>query len=302
MNELIKTTPVLLEKVWGDDKLGLIKGHPGLKIGESWEISTMPGAPSIPPGMIAGDELSYLVKLISTLEPLSVQVHPDDETALRLEKSGRGKTECWLILESAPGAGIWLGLSPKATREALETAIQNKTDLSACLNFFETQRGDFFIVPAGAVHAIGKGNMLLEIQPASDITYRLWDWNRQVDGCAREIHVEKAIESVQFSRAFNDREHFCLHKKVFDVAELNLFTHADFEARFVTIGKGQERIFDLRKEGRPAGIVLLSGEANFLRGGQSVILKEFESLLCPLQGADKLQVKASETSSIIFIV
>ena len=119
-------------------------------------------------------------------------MHPDDKDAVRLEGEGnRGKTECWYVLDAAPGAKIVYGLKDGATREQLAAAIENSA-LDPYLNFVEVQKGDFIFIPAGTVHAIGGGLRLLEVQQSCDLTYRLYDWGR-----GREVHIQKGLEVIK---------------------------------------------------------------------------------------------------------
>lgn len=187
-----KLLPYFVEKPWGGDFIARAFGVAPKKYGEAWLISTMPGqetrsGPKLLSEEING-ELPYLVKVLDAQEPLSVQVHPDDEWAHKLENS-RGKTECWLILAAQSGAGIYLGTKPQVTKAQLEAAITRGEDTVGLLEFHTVSRGDFITVPAGTIHAIGAGVTLLEVQQASGITYRLWDWGRQ----GRELHIEKGL-------------------------------------------------------------------------------------------------------------
>lgn len=198
---MIATKPVLIEKIWGTARLGVLKGSASeKKIGESWEVSTLAEGNSLPDTNIV---LDYLIKFIDTSDHLSVQVHPGDEYA-KLHENSSGKNECWLILESEPGCGIYLGFKSGVTKEQFQKGLQHNEDMSQYLNFYPTTPGDFFYVPAGAVHAIGKGVMLAEVQQSSGITYRVWDWNRVGDdGKPRELHVNKAMDVLNFDKRFN---------------------------------------------------------------------------------------------------
>lgn len=161
---------------------------------ENWIASTH--ADGIQPEF-AGIVGTYpiLVKVIQADERLSVQVHPDDETAERIEGSGaRGKTECWYVLSADPGAHLVCGLSRECSREEIAAAIKNGT-LEQLLRYIEVKKGDLIFIPAGTVHAIGGGMRLLEVQQCCNITYRLYDWGRP-----RELHVEKGLASLNVSR------------------------------------------------------------------------------------------------------
>jgi mannose-6-phosphate isomerase len=161
--------------------------------------------PAMPPewtGTAAarGPIFPLLVKFIFTEEKLSVQVHPDDLYAVRHERAagGRGKTEMWYALRARPGAEVMVGLRPDVTRESFRDAIK-KGAAENCLQRVPVNEGNAFFVPAGAAHTIGPGLVLCEIQQHSDLTYRVYDYNRRdAQGRARPLHVEKAMEAICF--------------------------------------------------------------------------------------------------------
>ena len=174
---MLKLTPIQSDKIWGY---------------ELWIASTHPNGCQNDFKEFCGGDYPLLVKIIQANDTLSIQVHPDDQDAVRLEGEGnRGKTECWYVLDAAPGAKIVYGLKEGATREQLAAAIQNNA-LEPYLNFVEVQKGDFIYIPAGTVHAIGGGLRLLEVQQSCDLTYRLYDWGR-----GREVHIQKALEVIK---------------------------------------------------------------------------------------------------------
>ncbi|HYL47654.1 MAG TPA: type I phosphomannose isomerase catalytic subunit [Candidatus Limnocylindrales bacterium] len=146
------------------------------------------------------DRIPILVKFIFTEQKLSVQVHPDDAYAALHEKSsgGRGKTEMWYALRAQPGAEVMVGLRPGSTKEKFRRAIQDGTPEDS-LEHVRLQAGDAMFVPAGTAHTIGPGLVLCEIQEHSDLTYRVYDYNRRdAHGNARELHVEKALDVIRF--------------------------------------------------------------------------------------------------------
>ncbi|MDE3110920.1 MAG: class I mannose-6-phosphate isomerase, partial [Acidobacteriota bacterium] len=141
-----------------------------------------------------------LVKFIFTEEKLSVQVHPDDAFAARHEQAagGRGKTEMWYALRARPGAEVMIGLRPEITRESFRAAIEHGT-AEDCLQHVPVAEGDSMFVPAGTAHTIGPGLVLCEIQQQSDLTYRVYDYNRRdAQGRARPLHIEKALAAMRF--------------------------------------------------------------------------------------------------------
>jgi mannose-6-phosphate isomerase len=139
-----------------------------------------------------------MVKMIDAADHLSVQVHPDDSTAAILGAGHRGKTECWVIL--ADGGVLFQGTRPGVNRDAFERALADHT-LAARLNRFEGRAGDVFFIEARTVHALGEGCLLYEIQQTSDITFRVYDWDRMgLDGKPRPLHVAESLATIDFSR------------------------------------------------------------------------------------------------------
>jgi mannose-6-phosphate isomerase len=167
MEEPIRLTPSLREKVWGKTRLSPWFPDAERPIGEAWYL--------------ADRQLPLLVKLIFTSERLSVQVHPEDG-----EDGPRGKTEMWHILDAEPGAAIALGFRRPITRQRLLEAARTG-EIEQLVNWIPVTAGETYFTPAHTVHAIGGGIVLCEIQQNSDVTWRLWDWGRP-----RELHVEEA--------------------------------------------------------------------------------------------------------------
>jgi mannose-6-phosphate isomerase len=169
----------------------------GLSLGEVW--------PEIPPEwrgteIAGGRDFPLLVKFIFPQDKLSVQVHPDDAYAARYEQEqgGRGKTEMWYTVEARPGAEVFAGLKPNVTREDFRSAIAQGT-AESCLQPVRLETGDGVFVPAGMAHTIGPGLVLCEVQQNSDLTYRVYDYNRRdARGQARPLHIEKALEVMRF--------------------------------------------------------------------------------------------------------
>jgi mannose-6-phosphate isomerase len=149
-----------------------------------------------------GSAFPLLVKFIFSEDKLSVQVHPDDDYAARHEKAagGRGKTEMWYAVRARPDAEVLVGLKPGVTLEKFEQAIGDGS-AEACLERIAVREGDAIFVPAGTAHTIGEGLVLCEIQEHSDLTYRVYDYDRRdAKGRARELHIEKALEVIRFGK------------------------------------------------------------------------------------------------------
>lgn len=226
INYPIKFEPILKEKIWGGNKLKEIlkKKTTENNIGESWEISDVKDNVSIVEnGPLKGKSLSdlirnyqhqiigkknfevfganfpLLIKFIDANKNLSVQVHPHDETARELHDSF-GKNEMWYILQADEGSKINIGFSKNVSKsEYLESLKAGK--ISSLLNFEEVKKGDSFFIKTGKIHAIGSGVLLAEIQQTSDITYRIYDWDRKdAEGNSRELHTALALNVIDFER------------------------------------------------------------------------------------------------------
>ncbi len=214
MQEPLFLKPVFQEKIWGGSRLRSVFGFdiPNDKIGEDWAISTHPhGVSVVENGPFKGWKLDdlwkehkelfghptepvfpLLIKILDAEDDLSVQVHPDDAYGMAHEGE-LGKTECWYIIDAEPGAEIIYGHHAK-TREELAEMIQDSRwdDL---LKKVPVKKGDFFYVPSGTIHAIGKGIMILETQQSSDTTYRVYDYDRKDDqGNTRELHIQQSVD------------------------------------------------------------------------------------------------------------
>lgn len=223
----LKFRPAFKEKVWGGNRLKSLFAKdfaPLSNCGESWELAAfgndvsvvsngfLEGNPlsellEIYMGDLSGDavfdqyghEFPLLVKFIDTSDYLSVQVHPGDEVA-RAKHQSNGKTEMWYVLDALPGSEIIAGFSQQTDRQTLIKHIEAGT-LREILYAKPVNPGDVLFLPAGKVHAIGAGITLCEIQQASDVTYRLYDWDRPgMDGKPRELHLEQALEVIEFKQ------------------------------------------------------------------------------------------------------
>jgi mannose-6-phosphate isomerase len=221
----LKFDPILKEVLWGGEKILSYKGINSSKknIGESWEISTIPGQISIISngkwkghslrdlikkykGQLTGEEvyakhkenLPLLFKFIDTKDHCSVQVHPNDDIAQKRHNCN-GKTEIWYIIDAEPDAVVISGFSKPVTLDEYHNRIKENS-LEEVLVHHNVKAGDVFFIPAGRIHAIGKGLLVAEIQQNSDITYRVYDYGRKdTNGKERKLHTEEAIEALDFS-------------------------------------------------------------------------------------------------------
>lgn len=214
----VKLTPAIKDYIWGGRRLitDFNKKTELDKAAESWELSTHPDGPSIiATGEFSGltlneyidqngkeclgkralafDFFPILIKLIDAKDNLSIQVHPDDEYALRVEHE-YGKTEMWYVVDCDDDAYLYYGLNREVTREEFEERIKNNT-LLEILNKVPVHKGDVFFIPSGTIHAICSGILICEVQQNSNTTYRVYDYDRRdANGNPRQLHIEKAIE------------------------------------------------------------------------------------------------------------
>ena len=225
----IKFKPRIKERIWGGHAILERKGKAAARLakdklyGESWDLSSVKGDISVVAnGMLKGNNLEeiievymgelvgennferyglefpLLIKYLDCNDKLSVQVHPDDALAEERHNSF-GKTEAWYIADCKPGAAIYLGFKDlNITREEYISAV-SESRLEELLNRVEVKKGDVFFIPAGTVHALGAGIEVVEVQQTSDVTYRIYDWDRvDASGKGRELHTALAVDAIDF--------------------------------------------------------------------------------------------------------
>ncbi|APY07667.1 mannose-6-phosphate isomerase [Winogradskyella sp. J14-2] len=220
----LKFRPILKDKIWGGTKLAtqFNKASSSKELGESWEISTVPGDISkvvngdlnsqnlqdileLYKGELIGEknydrfghDFPLLIKFIDAKQDLSIQLHPDDELA-KARHNSFGKTEMWYVMQADKDANLIVGFNQKIDRETYLKHLNNKS-LTSILNFDKVKEGDTYFIEAGRVHAIGAGVLLAEIQQTSDVTYRVYDWDRKdAQGNERELHNDIAIDAFKF--------------------------------------------------------------------------------------------------------
>ena len=224
--------PIYHGKMWGGSQIKDFlkrKDLPKSKdpIGESWELvdredeqSVVVNGPlkgmtisqlvtnygqSLLGGKYTGGRFPLLVKIIDASERLSLQVHPDEQTCAKLGKGAEPKTEMWYILNAQKGAKIMAGVNPRSTKHKLLSSIKTP-DVEKELQVFESTAGDAYFISSGTLHAIGEGNLLIEVQQNSDTTYRVSDWGRVDEkGNSRELHVDQALESINYTNRTSPR-------------------------------------------------------------------------------------------------
>ncbi|MFG1593326.1 type I phosphomannose isomerase catalytic subunit [Halobacteriovorax sp. CON-3] len=283
---ILKQIPHLVTTVWGGEKLKKYKDPEGSfdgPLGETWEVSTLENGLSLCENgqsleeVLEGKVLTYLIKFIDTSKNLSIQVHPDNEYA-HIHEDALGKDECWYILDADDDAGIYLGLKEGVTKDRLQEAIERGENVNELLNFINVQKGDFFNIPAGSIHAIGEGVTLVEVQQNSGVTYRVWDWNRMgLDGKPRELHVKKAMDVINFKPSANELEHF----QYKNLEKSGLLTSNNyFNARVKVLGAGDESVLSLNGI---SSIVVLEGTCEIddteIKEYESAVVKDIESAI-----------------------
>jgi mannose-6-phosphate isomerase class I len=211
-----KILPVFSEKLWGGSKLKELFNYdiPSDKTGEAWIISGYQGNQSIVDGTELGlndfykqnkelfnnyetEDFPLLVKILDAKDNLSIQVHPNNEQAMKLEGVPFGKSECWVVLDAAEGGTIIIDHKAK-DKENLEEIFKN-SDWDSFLNPIPVKRGDIFNIDSGLVHAIQKDTVIYELQQSSDTTYRIYDYDRLENGAPRELHLDKSKEVISFN-------------------------------------------------------------------------------------------------------
>jgi len=257
----IKFNPIFKEKIWGGNKLQTIlnKNINSNKTGESWEISGVKDNLSeVINGFLKGktildlideyksdflgkkgyeafgNSFPLLIKFIDASDDLSVQVHPDDIFAQK-KHNENGKNEMWLIVDADNDADIIVGVNRNLSKEEYMQFVE-RDKVNDILNYEKIKSGDAFYIPAGRIHAIMKGTLLAEIQQSSDLTYRIFDWNRKgLDGKLRELHTEQALEVVDLEKKEN---YFIDYNQTKSYSE-KLVSNSYFTVNFLQVRKNE---------------------------------------------------------------
>jgi mannose-6-phosphate isomerase len=266
-----KTNPVIVERVWGGSKLcEYNKRIQGNTIGESWETGPLEGNTPI------------LIKFIDARETLSVQVHPDDKFASEIENAQNGKSEAWVVLECEEDAFIIYGFNRPLRKEELMGLLE-KESVAEVLNYVKVKKGDCIYIPAGTVHSLGKGILAYEVQQPSDLTYRIYDWDRKdIQGKGRELHIDKAVAAINYSSKLPQITN------IYDSLKGNFFNiinckHFESSYRFLRQKESQKY-----EQGRFRVVTMVSGSAvlNFedslimaLKGDTFIVPKEYDGTI-----------------------
>ena len=243
--------PILKKVIWGGSDICPFKGITPVQegIGESWELSHVDGNFSVvAEGELAGKSLDeliqtygkqlvggqvmerfgtrfpLLIKFIDARDNLSIQVHPNDELA-KARHNSFGKTEMWYVIKAAPGAALYSGFSKQIDADEYVERVKNNTFMDV-LQRYDVAEGDVFFLPAGRVHAIGAGCFIAEIQQTSNITYRIYDYNRKdANGNTRELHTELAKDAIDYTLYPDYRTHYKAHTNAtIELAACKYFT------------------------------------------------------------------------------
>ena len=297
----LKFTPILKERLWGGAKLGTVLGKPieGDGMGESWELSGVPGDVSVVangpyrgrtlddliatyPNALLGDsvlkrfgtDFPILIKFIDAREDLSIQVHPGDELA-RKRHGSFGKTEMWYIMGADPGSELIIGFNRDVSREEYQEALQ-AGKLLELLNYEPVGEGDAFFINSGKIHAIGGGILLAEIQQSSDVTYRVYDFDRRdAGGNQRELHTDLALDAMDYGKQDDFRVKYRREKNKIG----KMVDSAYFRTSYLELDASLDREFHSQESFR--AYVCVGGSATLELGTYSVPIHRGETVLLP---------------------
>lgn len=304
----IKLNPAFKDYLWGGTKLRDEYGKKCDldKVAESWELSChKDGCSVVADGEYAGltlpqyiekagkavlgtdcEKFEYfpiLIKLIDAKQNLSVQVHPDNDYAMRVEGE-YGKTEMWYVVDCEPGAGLLYGFKHEISKEEFRRRIEDNTLLEVT-NRVEVHPGDVFFIEAGTLHAIGEGILIAEIQQNSNTTYRVYDYGRVgADGKPRQLHIEKAIDVTRLAPATRPCGRPQAKPEAFDggsvlpLASCDYFTVKEMEVTSHAALMADEKSFH--------SLLLLDGSLTLSMGGEKLEMKKGTSVFVPAGSGD----------------
>ncbi|GHT49808.1 mannose-6-phosphate isomerase [Bacteroidia bacterium] len=321
----LKFEPILKPLIWGGNRIATFKSNEQLPItnypdgiGESWEISGVAGDVSVVSnGSLKGKSLTdllesdgekllgkaaykqfgntfpLLIKFIDARTPLSIQVHPDDELA-RKRHNSFGKTEMWYVVEADKGASLYSGFSKPMNADKYVKSLENDTFMDY-LQKYEVQPGDVFFLPAGRVHAIGAGCFIAEIQQTSNITYRIYDYNRtDASGNPRELHTELAKDAINYRLSSPQKDTLPITCPYF-TTEIIDFRHCGHDP--------QSPPQTMMTRVHPDTFVIyicIAGKATVTdASGTFVTLQQGETVLVPAENAAKISLQFAEDSKLL---
>lgn len=300
--EILSLSPTVKRAIWGGQKLRDVWGYKTDvdRPAESWLLSCHKAGPSfVKNGKYAGKTLAealaaedcavlgthnagktdfpVLIKLIDAEDKLSVQVHPDDAYARRVEHEN-GKTEAWLVLEASPDSTLVYGVREACSKREFRDHIEDGT-LEEVLNFVPVKPGDVAFIPAGTLHAIGAGILIAEVQQSSNTTYRVYDYNRpEPDGSLRPLHVDKALDVVNLTRPTRDFSPEGTPEPVGDAEKTRLASCDFFTMTNVTLEGTYDDVAD---ETSFVSLIVLQGEGELECGDEWLALRKGDSVFIP---------------------
>ncbi|MDE3741395.1 type I phosphomannose isomerase catalytic subunit [Maribacter polysaccharolyticus] len=309
-----KFQPILKERLWGGTKLKEVLGKPIESdiTGESWELSAVQGDIStVANGPLAGTTLQeiideqpeallgkdvferfgkdfpILIKFIDAKQDLSIQLHPNDELAKKRHDSF-GKTEMWYVMDADPGANLIVGFNKNVTKEEYSKSLDNDTLLDL-LNYEQVKEGDTFFINTGKIHAIGAGVLLAEIQQTSDITYRVFDFNRKdKNGNLRELHTDLALDAMDYDK----KDDF---KVAYDRKSDAVNTMVDcpyFKTNFLQLEK--DLSLDVSDRSSFTILMCVGGSAEIVTNSGAVAIQKGETVLVPAD-TESIDIHTSNT-------
>lgn len=312
-----KFIPILKQTIWGGKRIATLKGLTtgDVSIGESWEISSLPGSVSV----VAegsdkgdtitqliqhrkarllgnknyakyGDEFPLLIKFIDAEKDLSIQVHPDEQMAKRYNQ--RAKTEMWYVVDADENTRICSGFHSKVDSLDYIGMIESGT-IEEALNYIQIKKDDVFYIPAGRIHAIGAGAFLVEVQQASDVTYRVYDYMRKdSEGNLRELHVEKACEALDF----NDVDAKGINYEKQTDKPMMLMRNDCFTVKLYRLTERYVR--DMSELDSFVVLIATEGECEVSTKGENICLKAGETLLIEAE-VDEYIINPKGKSTIV---
>lgn len=315
----LKFRPLFFDKIWGGHKIEKLLGKNIGKLancGESWELSGIDGKESeVADGILAentlselveiymgdlvgekvfdryGNDFPLLVKFIDAQDDLSVQVHPDDKLAA-LRHGTNGKTEMWYVVDADAGSGLYVGFKEGVTKQQYLQAVADGT-VDRLLVFYPAKPGDVFFIPAGTVHALGKGAMVAEIQQSSDVTYRIFDWNRVgSDGKGRQLHTLEAEDALHF----DDKTAYKVDYERTVNKTVPVISCNQFNVNVIEFDKTLEKVY--AKIDSFVIYVCLEGSANVVYEGEAQRLTKGEVMLVPAIATELAMVPEGRTKML----
>ncbi|CAM4185318.1 type I phosphomannose isomerase catalytic subunit [Zobellia roscoffensis] len=299
----LKFNPILKERLWGGTKLKDVLGKPIENdiTGESWELSTVPGDISVVAnGDLAGASLQeliekdpetvlgksvyerfgtdfpILIKFIDAKQDLSIQLHPNDELAKKRHNSF-GKTEMWYVMDADDDASLIVGFNKDVSKEEYAESIENDTLLDL-LNYEKVKEGDTFFINTGKIHAIGAGVLLAEIQQTSDVTYRVFDFNRKdKNGNLRELHTEQALDAIDYTKKDDFKVKYSNDKNTVN----DMVDCPYFKTDFLDLNSGLTQ--DVTERDSFTIFMCVGGSATIANENGSVVIQKGETTLLPAQ-------------------